>query len=438
MNINIDKLGPCKYKVSVALDSQEVKEAMITAAKEISPHVSIPGFRKGKAPVELIIKNFENTVLESAEDNTREKIYEELKTKHNLIVEYTVNYEALKVSKDGIEYVEVVECEPEFQMPQYKGLPVKREVREITNDDVDSAINRLRKRYADYVSVDEPAAVGDIVVVSYKGTYEGKSLKEVDPGLESLSENKDFWVRVGGNSFIPGFGDQLVGIKKGETRVIKVELPNNFEFPAIAGKTVQFEVTAEDIKKEVLPELNDDFAKKLGAKSLEELRKGVEADLKRDLNYRIKESIRSQVVEELLSRIEFEMPETAVANETRRIVYRFVKDQQEMGTPKEEIEKRKDEIFAYATREARKRLKLYYLAKKLVEQEGLLPDTKDIISYVNELAISNGQKPEDLLEQIKKNNAMPEIYRMVILNKAIDLLVDYAKIEDVLPQSPGK
>ena len=133
----------------------------------------------------------------------------------------------------ALQFAATVETAPDFQLPEYKGLPVKRDTTTVTDADIDRALDLLRERQMDFKTVDRPSQTGDIAVVNYTGTCDGKPLTDIAPTAKGLTEQKNFWINLDSTSFIPGFGDQLIGAKAGEKRTVTVDFPADFVTPAV-------------------------------------------------------------------------------------------------------------------------------------------------------------------------------------------------------------
>jgi trigger factor len=394
----------------------------------------VAGFQKRQVPDDVIRRTFPKELNEETKKHLNEMLSDKLKKEHKITPTYVINFEELKFNpSEAYEFVTIIETEPEFELPNYKGLLIKRPVMEITEKDVEDAINKLRQKEAKYVDVERPAAPGDIVVVNYSGSCDGKSIDEIVPDAKRLAKGENNWIRVEKDSFLPGFGEQFVGTKKGDKLQIPVEFPANFILKELANKKAIFDVEVLDVKEEVLPELNDAYAKTLGAKSLEELKEGVKFDLKNDLNHKIRQNLRDQVVEELMSRVNFELPENELNDETKESVLNIVMEQQRRGMSKEEIEKHKDEIFNIALGRAKNLVKARYVFAKIADKEGIKVSQEELMNEISLAARMNNEDPKKYIERITKNNRLGRFYEIIIAQKVVDFLVEYAKIEDVLP-----
>jgi trigger factor len=300
---------------------------------------------------------------------------------------------------------------------------------------MERAINLLRARQVSFAKVERPVQSADIAVVNYTGTCEGKPITELAPAAKGLTEQKHFWVEVGANSFIPGFGDQLIGAKAGDKRTVTVDFPADFVTPQLAGKKGSYEVEVVEVKEKVLPALDEALAKAYGAESLEKLRAGVRSDLENELKFKQEKTLRSELVRALLGRINFDLPETAVARETRNVVYDLVQENTKRGIPRQAIEQQKEQIYSAATHNAKERLKVQFLLQKIAEKEDIKVSQEEIAQRVHHLAGMYQIPADKFLRDLQKRNGLIEVYDQIMNEKVIDFLQQNAKIEDVPPSS---
>jgi trigger factor len=192
-----------------------------------------------------------------------------------------------------------------------------------------------------------------------------------------------------------------------------------------------------EVKEKILPELDQKFAESWGAKDLAALREGVRADLQNEWNQTQNRKIRQQVTQALLRSVECDLPEVVVTGETRNLVYNIVSDNQQRGVSKEALDAEKDNIYATANNAARERVKAMFVFQKIAEKEGIRVDQRDILARLQTLAAENKTPVEKLFQELEKNHRLEEVvHRPILHDKVVDLLVQYAKIEDVL--APAK
>ena len=334
-------------------------------------------------------------------------------------------------------FAATVETLPEFELPEYRGLPAKREIRVVSAEDLDHALAALRSQKATFMTVNRPLQEGDMAVVNYTGTCEGKPITELAPVARGLTEQKNFWIDAKPGSFLPGFSEQLIGAKAGEKRRVTVDFPADFVTTQLAGKQGVYEVELVEVKERILPELNDEFARLFEAETLEKLREGVRQDLQNELNLTQKRNIRSQVVNGLLNRVNFELPDTPKQHETNKLVYEIVADYQKRGISREIIDQQKDRIYTLASQGAQGRVKAMLLFQKIAEKEGIRVSQEEITNRAMALARHYNMTPQQFAKELEARNGASDIYHELLQEKVIDFLQEHARIEDVEPSSPA-
>lgn len=438
MNVTVEELAPCKKLMRVELDSQEVDAAFESMIKDFQRSAALPGFRPGKAPRDMVVRRYEKDIQDEVKKKLIPDAYRKALDEKKLDVIGYPDIEEIQFARgQALQFAATVETAPDFELPEYKGLPAKRETTQVTEEDVEKAINLLRERQTNFQTVDRPAQKGEVAVVNYTGTSEGKPLTEIAPTAKGLTEQKNFWVNIEPTSFIPGFADQLIGAKAGDKRTVTVDFPADFVTPQLANLKGVYEVEVVEVKEKVLPPLDDAFAKNFGTESVEKLREGVRTDLENELNYKKNRSVRNQLVEELLKRVSFELPESTVTQETRNVVYNIVRENQQRGIPKELIEQQKDAIYSAASDSAKTRVKANFLLQKIAEKEGIKVSQEEVALRVQSLAGMYQIPPEQFVKDLQKRNGIVEIYDQIASEKVLELLQQNAKIEDVAPE-PAK
>ena len=432
MNVTVENLAPCKKLVRFEVDAKSVDEAFASVTKDFVKQAKMPGFRPGKAPEAMVAKQYAKDIEEEVKRKLIGDSYRQGMKDQKLNVVGYPDIEEIQFGRgQALQFAATVEINPEFELPDYRAIPAKREPAVVTDEDVEKAIDALRGQAADFKKVDREVKEGDYVVINYTGTSDGKPLTELAPTARGLTEQKGFWVEVKPDSFIPGFAIQLVGAKAGDKRTVNVDFPAEFVTPQLAGKKGVYEVEVVEVKEKALPELNDAFAKTYGAENLDKLREGVRKDLQNEVNSRQKRSIRNQIVKTISEKVTFDMPETTLQIETRNVVYEMVSENQRRGVPKELIEQKKDEIYNAATGIAKERLKISYLFHKISEKEGIRADQNEMNTRITLMAQANQMAPQKFLQELEKRGGVAEVYQQLIHEKVLDFLHENASIEDV-------
>jgi trigger factor len=436
VNVTVESLAPCKKLMRVEIEAQKVDETFEAVTKDFRREANLPGFRPGKAPKEMVLRKYEKDIQDETKRKLISEAYRKAVEEQKLDVLGQPDIEEIQFSRgQPLQFAATVETAPEFELPEYKGLPVKREMQSVTDADIERALNLLREQRVSFAKVERPVQAGDIAVVNYTGTCEGKPITETAPTAKGLTEQKNFWVEAIPNSFIPGFADQLIGAKAGDKRMVTVDFPADFVTPQLAGKKGSYEVEVVEVKEKVLPPLDEALAKAYGAESLEKLQAGVRKDLENELKFKQDKTLRTELVRALLGRVNFDLPETAVAHETRNVVYDLVQENTKRGVPRQVIEQQKEQIFSAATHNAKERVKVQFLLQKIAEKEDIKISQEEIAQRVHHLAGMYQIPADKFLKDLQKRNGLIEVYDQIMNEKVIDFLQQNAKIEDVPPSS---
>jgi trigger factor len=430
-------LAPCKKLVRVEVDAQKVDEAFEAMTRDFQRKAKFPGFRPGKVPREFVARKFEKEIQDEAKAKLINDSYKRALEEQKLDVVANPDIEEIQFGRGRpLQFAATVETAPEFELPEYKGLPARVESRAVTEADVDQALQVLRAQRVSYRTVDRPlAASGEVAVVNYTGQCEGKPITQIAPTAMGLTEKKGFWIEMGSDSFIRGFAQQLLGAKAGEKRTVTVEFPADFVTPQLAGKRGVYEVQVVEVKEKYLPPLDDQLAQAYEAQSLEKLREGVRRDLENELTHKRSTSIRNQLIQGLMGRVQFELPETSVANETKRRVYDMVNGQQRRGATLEQIEEHKDQTYSVATQEAKERVKFAFLIQRIAEKEDIKVSDDEINRSISELAAANKIPREKLAKDLRERNALIGIYDQIMTQKVLEFLERNAQLIDAPPGS---
>jgi trigger factor len=432
VNVSVENLAPCKKLVRVEVESQKVDETFESITKDFQRQAAFPGFRPGKAPRDMVLRKYEKDIEDEVKKKLISDSYRKAIEEQNFDVLGYPDIEEIQFGRgQTLQFAATIETAPEFELPEYKNLPVKKEIRSVTEEDIERALVGLREQQASFNTVQRPAQTGDVVVVNYTGTVDGKPITELAPVAKGLSEKQNFWIEMQSQSFIPGFADQLQGANAGDKRTVNVEFPQDFVTPELAGKKGVYAVEVVEVKEKALPAVDETFAKALGAEGVDKLREGVRRDLENELSFSQTRNMRGQVIRGLLERVNFELPETAVVQETKNVVYDIVRENQKRGISRESIEQQKEQIYSAATHGAKERVKISFLLGKIAEKEKITASQEELSQRVLQLAQMYQIPPDKLVKDLQKRNGLAQVYDDLVKEKVVDFLQQNAKIEEV-------
>ena len=425
----IEKLEKSLVKIKITATPEEFEEGLNQAFDKKKKDVTIPGFRKGQVTRAQFEKKFGvESLFEDAIYALADKKYGEAVQENQLFVVGDPQLADLNEVERGkeINFSIIVPVYPEFEVKDFKGLKGKKIVKEATAEEIDAKINELREQNV-LVTPKENGAIEehDIAVFDFKGMKDGVAFEG------GTAENYE--LEIGSKQFIPGFEDQMIGMKEGEEKTINVTFPNEYQATDLAGKEVQFALKLHEIKKKELPELNDDFVKDLNKENIntvDELKASIKAEIEKTKEQQEKNRLADELIEQLTEKTEIEIPEAMVNASVKDELRDFERTvNQQYGMKLEEFKKiaqvNEEEFMKNIKERAGKKLKETLVLEQIVKQEKLQATQDEINASLEEIANANNMKVED----VKKYVNMADVAFNVSINKVIDLLIANANLE---------
>lgn len=311
MRTTVEKLSSNQVKINFVVDAQAFEKGIVKAYNKIKGRISIPGFRKGRAPRKIIENHYGPEVFyDDAFDAVFKEVYPQAVREHDLKVvdQPSVDVQNLAAGED-LTFSATVYVSPEVQLGQYKGIPAQKQSVDITEDDVNADLERARERVARFVDItDRPVKMDDHVDIDYAGFSDGKQFKGGTASGHKLV--------IGSGSFIPGFEEQLVGAHVGDEVEVNVTFPESYHAEELAGKPAVFEVTVNGIQEKELPELDDEFAKDVSEfDTLEEYKDSIRATLTERAERQAEEVFENELVEEAVENATVDIPDCMIQEE---------------------------------------------------------------------------------------------------------------------------
>ena len=393
--------------VTVTVNGDEWKKAQNKEFNKRASKVVIKGFRPGKAPAHLIKASInQGDVINDAIFTVVNKAYQEALDENKFYVFTQPKLNVTKVNADELEATVSFCLPPEITLGEYKKLGIAKEEAVVTDDDVNAYLENLRKEHAVMQVKEDAAALGDSVVIDFKGYIN-------DEAFEG-GEAKGYELELGSYMFIPGFEDQLVGIKAGEARTVNVKFPENY-VEELKGKDARFEVTCSDVKVKILPELNDEFAEELELTEVTTLDQLKEYGKKQLLSQKEQQVANKQIediVNKAVDNASVKLPTAIVEEEAAAMLAQMKKQIEDAGLKYEDYIaiNKLDEATLQAQRldEARKNLKSMLVVEKIIALEKLEVTPEMVDAKYAELASQYGMKVEDVKKALEPNKTQFE------------------------------
>jgi trigger factor len=431
MNITVEDVAPCKKRLKIEVPANRVQQAYDRVTDDFQKEARIPGFRPGHAPRTVVLKKYQKDIASETQRALVPEAYQEAVAEKKLRVVSAPEIEDLKYQPGlSLSFSTLVELAPEFRLPEYKGLVLKKQEMAVSDEEVDKVLQSLADQRAQFEDVaDRPVAMDDFAVISYTGSLDGKPLAELISEAKNLAENPQFWLWMRPEGFLPKFAEQVAGMNKGEKRTVQIEFPADFPQAAVAGKTAQYEVELKEIKIKNAPPLDDAFAQEVAKLNLADLKTRVRENLVHEKEAQSARASRNEIVQKLVSAIEFELPASAVEEETHAAVYDIVAENQARGVPANVLEEKKDEIFKNAAKSARELVKFKFIAAQIAEKEKIEVTNEQIAQHLALLAQRENTTLEKIADRVRKNNAGGAIRGRLLNQAVLDFLLKESKFE---------
>jgi trigger factor len=433
MKVEVEKQPGSVSKLQIELPAEEVSREWDAIANSFARFAKIPGYRPGKAPRAVIDKRFRQEIQDELTKKLVSKSYHEAVEREQLRVASVTNIEDIQFGEDkSMRFKATVVTAPEFEVPDYKNIPVQLTPTKVSEGEVDGALERLRDQSADFVDVPERALqMGDFAVLDFEGSLDDKPISEIAAqASRNLQGGKKFWLHLAPENFLPKFCEQLIGLKAGETRLVIVNFPDDFQVKELAGKKADYAVTLREIKEKVLPPIDDALAAKLApGKTLADLRQMIEHDLEHAKEHDAERAKEAQIVKYLHERIQFDLPPALLQNETRRALAELVQRNRERGVTDDMLKEKEKELIEAAAGMAAHRLKTNFILHRIAESEKVEVTKEDLDSRIKAEAARYDISPEKMRKELQQRNALDDVSEQLLLGKTLDFLKANVSIE---------
>src|SRR6476620_10156801 len=433
MKVEVENQPHCVATLKIELPPEQVSKEWDAIANSFAAQARIPGYRPGKAPRRVIEAKFRKDIQDELTKKLVSKSYHEAIAEKQLRVVSLTSLEEVEFGEDrSMRFRATVVTAPEFELPDYKEIPVELPDRKISQAEVDEAIERLRDQAADFVDVPERALqMGDFAVLDFEGSIENKAISEIAPqASKNLHGGKKFWLHLAPENFLPNFCEQLIGLKPGEPRLVIVDFPSDFPVKELAGKKADYAVTLREIKEKVLPPIDDALATKLvPGKTLDALREMIEHDLEHAKEHDSERAKEAQILKYLHERIQVELPPALLQNETRRALTELVQRNRERGVTDDMLKEKEKELIDAAAGMAAHRLKTNFILHRIAEREKTQVTKEDLDSRIRQEAARYDISPDKMRKELQQRNALDDLAEQLLLGKTLDFLKANVSVE---------
>lgn len=430
MKVNTQKVGPCRVKLMVKAEADETRKDYEEIVGLFMKNARVPGFRVGKVPREIVKRDFHKELTEEVQRRLFRNLYGKALEQEGIKMVSLVDVGDMFFSPEtGILFSMVVDVRPQFDLPKYKKIPVTFEEPAVTEEMVDRYVGVLRKESVTFTDADESHLIadGDLVSIDFRGEIDGRPVAELAEGARALSSGEGFWLHMEEGHFLPEIIGALKGMRLNESKdSLGVTFGESSPIEALRGKKALYALKVKAVKAARLPD-DAEMLKKTGYESMDALRDDNRAHLL-ESEKRLAERQRERVVLDfLLKKADFDLPESQVNEEIRQALERMLQDAHYRGLKREDLEKNRDEIVGSATGNAKHTLRLRYILGGIAEQEGITVSDEETDSELARMAQSVRMKPEQLRADMEKKERFDDFKERIRDDKTVRFILDGLK-----------
>jgi len=431
MKVTANELGKNRVELTIEVPEEVFEESLQKAYKVVVKKLNVPGFRKAKAPRAIIERMYGREVLmEEALEDAVPKAYKQAldEVKDQYVAVSDPEYDMVQMEKDKpFIFKAVFDSKPEVKLGQYKGLEAEKSSPEVKDEEIDAEIEKMRQRYAKLLVIDdEPTVEHDVLTIDFVGKIDG------EPFEGGTGDN--YPLELGSHTFIPGFEEQLVGVKVGEVKDVVVNFPTDYQAEDLAGKEAVFTVTVKEIKRKELVSLDDEFAKDVSEfATMQELRQDTANKLKEKAEKQAELELRETLVKKVVEHSEMEIPDSMIENRTAQMINDFAYRVSQQGIPFEKYLEvtgsNIDDIKGQYRPQAESLVKADLVLEQIAKAENIEASTDEVDAEIKKTAERYQQEPQKVREILEKEGQIASIEFGIMLDKTVDFIIKQAKVK---------
>ena len=432
MNVTLEDLSTVRKKLLIEIPQEEVVRELDQAYNTLKKKAKIKGFRPGKAPRSVLERLYKKDVQADVCSRLIQESFTDAIRKTEIKILGVPEIDPPELDgKEPYRYEAMVEVSPEIEDIDFKGLNLKRNLYEAGEEEIETQIKLLQKNLAYHKPIEEdrPVQENDSVLIDYEGFRDGKPFSETQ-------KTENYTLKIGDGQILKAFDEQLIGMKTGETREVRATFPEDYFNKKLANLEIAFQVSLKGIREKILPEIDDELAKKLGKyETLDELKTAIRDNLDQGYAKRKEQELNEQIFTALIERKDFEVPEILIKSELDAIIEDIERSFSYHNQSMEDAGLTKESMSEKYRDTAQKQVKRYLVLKKLIEQEGLALSDEDLEKGFQEMAESVEQPIEEIRNYYEQNQDKLEYFKHTLLEKkVIKLIIDSSNVQDVIPE----
>jgi trigger factor len=427
MKSNVEVLAGVKRKLNIEVPALTVQKTFNKVLENIQKSVALKGFRKGKAPLSTLRSIYSANIKQDVVNDLIRDHYIQAISTHELYPIGDPEFEFSDPAEDqDFVFAAHIELRPQVKVKSYKDLEIPKEKLVINEAKITVTLENIRKSQSTTQDVLElrPAQLGDIAIVDFEGFVDGKPLEN--------GAGKDHSLELGSQSFIAGFEEGIVGMSLGGTTTLHLAFPNPYHAPELAGKPVDFKVTLKSLKKKVLPELTDEFAKSLGGPAdLEELKKNIRAEIESTEKQRIEEDFKNQILKKLIALNPVDVPSSLLKEQKKALVEDVKRRMSEQGMSKDELPEYLTKWDKDLEGTASEMIQSSFIIDAIATEKNLHCTDEDVEAMIVDYAAKSGIEIEKIRNFYSRADQDGRLRYSITEKKVIDEITSSIKIKEV-------
>ncbi len=433
MQVTVENLNSVKKKLHIEISNDVVVQELDQAYKNLKKTAKIKGYRPGKAPRSVLERLFKKDVHSEVSSRLLQGSLIDAIREKDLKIIGTPKIDSPGLdAKKPYKYDVIVEVEPEIDELDFKGLKLKKNLHMVSDEEISAQLKMLQKSLAQQKTVEEarPVQKGDFALIDYEGFKNGKPFAETE-------KTENFTLKVGNGQIFEKFDEQLIGMNPGESKEINIDFPEDYFNKKLANLNITFHVKLNGIREEVLPKIDDDFAKDLGKyETLDQLKNAISDNLRQGYEKKTEQELNEQMFTALIAKNDFEAPDIMVEYELNGIIADVERSFAQNNTSMEDLGLSKEKLSEKYRDTAIKQVKRHLILKKLIEEEKLTVSDEEIDNGFKVMSKVFNKPLEEISSFYKQNKENLELFKNTLLEKkSIKLIIENSIIENVEPEA---
>ncbi len=427
MNIDIEEIGPCKKLIKIEVPKEKIEDEWKNQLNEVAKMANLPGFRKGKAPRQLLERKFGDRIEDEVKRAIVSESYRQAIEENKLspVGDPDIGDINLELGKP-LKYEITLEVLPTFELGEYKGMQLKKKLVSVTDEDIENALKTLSQQKTQLSIVTKGKVKDeDYIICDCEVSVNGEVVWK-DEEMEVVVSGSDV-----ANINVPDLKSNLVGAKSGDKRTIEVQLGDNFSIEQHRNQPARLVISINEIKRPTSPDINDELAKQVGYDSLDELKEFLSKRLDMEKKRMAEGEMMNQITNKLVEMADIDLPEDLIQNQSNERLHKYQLELLNKGTPQEEIEKNMEDLKNASGESVVRDFKMSLVLEQIAEKERVFVTEDDVNRRISEMAGMYGMDPAGMKKQLEKMNSMSNLRHQLKESKTLDYIMKEANIEEI-------